>query len=50
MKAILVPTPGGPEALVCGEAPEPVRREGDALANVGAPAVNRAELQPAAGT
>ncbi|MFN7988191.1 MAG: NAD(P)H-quinone oxidoreductase [Thermoanaerobaculia bacterium] len=49
MKAILVPTPGGPEALVCGEAPEPVLREGEVLVHVRATAVNRADLHQAAG-
>ena len=49
MKAILVPTPGGPEALVLGEAPEPVLREGEVLVRVRATAVNRADLLQAAG-
>lgn len=49
MKAILVPSPGGPEALVLGEAPEPVLREGEVLVRVRATAVNRADLLQAAG-
>lgn len=49
MKAILVPSPGGPEALVLGEAPEPVLREGELLVRVRATAVNRADLLQAAG-
>lgn len=49
MRAILVPAPGGPEALVPGEAPEPVLRAGEALVRVRATAVNRADLLQAAG-
>ena len=49
MKAILVPSPGGPEALVPGEAPEPVLRDGELLVRVRATAVNRADLLQAAG-
>ena len=49
MKAILVPVPGGPEALVFGEAPEPTLRDGEVLVRVRATAVNRADLLQAAG-
>lgn len=49
MKAILVPSPGGPEALVLGEAPEPALRDGEVLVRVRATAVNRADLLQAAG-
>lgn len=49
MKAILVPSPGGPEALVLGEAPEPTLRQGEVLVRVRATAVNRADLLQAAG-
>lgn len=49
MKAILVPSPGGPEALVFGEAPEPALRDGEVLVRVRATAVNRADLLQAAG-
>ena len=49
MKAILVPSPGGPEALVLGEAPEPVLREGELLVRVRATAINRADLLQATG-
>lgn len=44
MKAILVPTPGGPEALVHTDAPDPVPRPGEVVVNVRATAVNRADL------
>ncbi|MBK9374594.1 MAG: NAD(P)H-quinone oxidoreductase [Holophagales bacterium] len=49
MKAILVPVPGGPEALVFGQAPEPRVRDGEVLVRVRATAVNRADLLQAAG-
>lgn len=49
MKAILVPAPGGPEALVWGDAPEPAPRDGEVLVRVRATAVNRADLLQAAG-
>lgn len=49
MKAIVVPVPGGPEALVWGEAPEPAPRDGEVLVHVRATAVNRADLLQAAG-
>jgi putative PIG3 family NAD(P)H quinone oxidoreductase len=49
VKAILVPAPGGPEALVLGEAPEPALREGEVLVRVRAAGVNRADLLQAAG-
>ena len=49
MKAILVPAPGGAEALVYGEAPEPALREGEVLVRIRATAVNRADLHQAAG-
>jgi len=49
MKAILVSTPGGPEALVWGEAPDPVPGPGEVLVRVRATAVNRADLLQAAG-
>jgi len=44
MKAILVPKPGGPEALVWGDAPDPVPGPGEVVVNVRATAVNRADL------
>jgi putative PIG3 family NAD(P)H quinone oxidoreductase len=50
VKAILVPAPGGPEALVFGEAPEPALRDGEVLVRVRATAVNRADLLQTAGT
>ena len=49
MRAILVPSPGGPEALVFGEAPDPVRGPDEVLVRVKATAVNRADLLQAAG-
>jgi tumor protein p53-inducible protein 3 len=49
MKAILVPVPGGPEALVSGDAPDPAPREGEVLVRLRATAVNRADLMQAAG-
>ncbi len=49
MKAILVPSPGGPEALVFGEAPDPVPAPGEVLVLVKATALNRADLLQAAG-
>lgn len=49
MKAIVVLSPGGPEALVFGDAPEPALREGEVLVRVRATAVNRADLLQAAG-
>jgi len=49
MKAILVPKPGGPEALVWGEAPDPVPGPDEALVRVRATAVNRADLLQTAG-
>ncbi|MGE5346656.1 MAG: NAD(P)H-quinone oxidoreductase [Acidithiobacillales bacterium] len=49
MKAILVPSPGGPEALVFGEAPDPVPGPGEVLVRVKATALNRADLLQAAG-
>ena len=44
MRAIVVEQPGGPEAMVLREAPEPVLREDDLLVAVRAAGVNRADL------
>ena len=44
MKAILVPKPGGPDALVYGDAPDPVPGPDEVLVRVRATAVNRADL------
>ncbi|HTS02556.1 MAG TPA: NAD(P)H-quinone oxidoreductase [Thermoanaerobaculia bacterium] len=49
MKAILVPKPGGPEALVYGDAPDPVPGPGEVRVRVRATAVNRADLLQAEG-
>ncbi|KNE79524.1 MULTISPECIES: NAD(P)H-quinone oxidoreductase [Streptomyces] len=44
MHAITIPEPGGPEALVWAEVPDPVLAEGEVLVEVAASAVNRADL------
>ncbi|MFD3522700.1 NAD(P)H-quinone oxidoreductase [Streptomyces sp. NPDC058653] len=44
MYAITIPEPGGPEALVWAEVPDPVLLEGEVLVDVVASAVNRADL------
>ncbi|MET9546814.1 MULTISPECIES: NAD(P)H-quinone oxidoreductase [unclassified Streptomyces] len=44
MYAITIPEPGGPEALVWAEVPDPVPGEGEVLVEVVAGAVNRADL------
>ncbi|MFK0152372.1 NAD(P)H-quinone oxidoreductase [Streptomyces sp. NPDC090499] len=44
MYAITIPEPGGPEALVWNEVPDPVPGEGEALVEVVASAVNRADI------
>ncbi|MEU4681637.1 NAD(P)H-quinone oxidoreductase [Streptomyces xinghaiensis] len=44
MHAITIPEPGGPEALVWAEVPDPVPAEGEVLVEVAASAVNRADL------
>jgi putative PIG3 family NAD(P)H quinone oxidoreductase len=44
MRAITIPEPGGPEALVLAEVPDPVPGPGDVLVEVVASAVNRADL------
>ncbi|GAA3887019.1 NAD(P)H-quinone oxidoreductase [Streptomyces lacrimifluminis] len=44
MHAITIPEPGGPEALVWAEVPDPVPGEGEVLVEVVAGAVNRADL------
>ncbi|MFF4113814.1 NAD(P)H-quinone oxidoreductase [Streptomyces sp. NPDC001714] len=44
MYAITIPEPGGPEALVWDEVPDPVPGEGEALVEVVAGAVNRADI------
>ncbi|MEW1644377.1 NAD(P)H-quinone oxidoreductase [Streptomyces sp. NPDC091219] len=44
MYAITIPEPGGPEALVWDEVPEPVPGEGEVLVEVVASAVNRADV------
>jgi putative PIG3 family NAD(P)H quinone oxidoreductase len=49
VKAIVVPKPGGPEALVWGEAPDPAARAGEVIVRVRAAGVNRADLLQAAG-
>ncbi|MER5768898.1 NAD(P)H-quinone oxidoreductase [Streptomyces sp. NPDC001985] len=44
MYAITIPAPGGPEALVWAEVPDPVPGQGEVLVDVAASAVNRADL------
>ncbi|MET8943282.1 NAD(P)H-quinone oxidoreductase [Streptomyces sp. NPDC004542] len=44
MYAITIPEPGGPEALVWDEVPDPVPGEGEVLVEVVAGAVNRADV------
>ncbi|MGW1912162.1 NAD(P)H-quinone oxidoreductase [Streptomyces sp. NPDC002076] len=44
MYAITIPEPGGPEALVWAEVPDPVPGEGEVLVGVVASAVNRADI------
>ncbi|MGK5641014.1 NAD(P)H-quinone oxidoreductase [Streptomyces sp. URMC 126] len=44
MYAITIPEPGGPDALVWSEVPDPVPDEGEVLVEVVATAVNRADV------
>ncbi|MDI5964282.1 NAD(P)H-quinone oxidoreductase [Streptomyces sp. SL13] len=44
MYAITIPEPGGPEALVWAEVPDPEAGEGEVVVEVAAGAVNRADL------
>ncbi|MER6329976.1 NAD(P)H-quinone oxidoreductase [Streptomyces sp. NPDC001034] len=44
MHAITIPEPGGPEALVWDEVPDPQPGEGEVLVEVAASAVNRADI------
>jgi putative PIG3 family NAD(P)H quinone oxidoreductase len=44
MYAITIPQPGGPEALVWAEVPDPVAGDGEVVVEVAATAVNRADL------
>ncbi|MGW5067658.1 L-histidine N(alpha)-methyltransferase, partial [Streptomyces cyaneofuscatus] len=44
MHAITIPEPGGPEALVWAEVPDPVPGDGEVLVEVVAGAVNRADV------
>ncbi|WP_330338857.1 NAD(P)H-quinone oxidoreductase [Streptomyces sp. NBC_00557] len=44
MHAITIPEPGGPEALVWAEVPDPAPGEGEVLVEVVASAVNRADI------
>ncbi|MGW2474880.1 NAD(P)H-quinone oxidoreductase [Streptomyces sp. NPDC001665] len=44
MHAITIPEPGGPEALVWAEVPDPVPGDGEVLVDVVASAVNRADV------
>jgi putative PIG3 family NAD(P)H quinone oxidoreductase len=44
MRAVTVPTPGGPDALTLADLPDPVAGEGEVVVDVVATAVNRADL------
>jgi NADPH:quinone reductase-like Zn-dependent oxidoreductase len=44
VRAVTIPTPGGPEALVVAEVDEPVAGAGEVLVDVVATAVNRADV------
>src|SRR5947208_2214890 len=44
MYAMTIPRPGGPEALVWAEVPDPVAGDGEVVVDVAAAAVNRADL------
>lgn len=44
MRAVIVPAPGGPEALVVSDLPDPVAGPGEVVLDVVASAVNRADL------
>lgn len=45
MKAITIPTPGDPDALVLTDVPDPQPKAGEVLVDVAAAGVNRADLQ-----
>jgi len=45
MKAITIPMPGGPDALVLADVPDPEPGAGEVLVEVAAAGVNRADLQ-----
>jgi putative PIG3 family NAD(P)H quinone oxidoreductase len=49
MKAVQIPAPGGPDALVWADAPDPSPAPGEVLVRVAAGAVNRADLLQRAG-
>src|SRR4051794_17578368 len=49
MRAVIVPTPGGPEALNLADLPDPEPGAGDVVVDVVATAVNRADLLQRAG-
>ena len=44
MKAITLPEPGGPEALVLDDVPDPMPRPGEVIVEVAAAGVNRADV------
>jgi putative PIG3 family NAD(P)H quinone oxidoreductase len=44
MRAVIVPEPGGPEALVVADLPDPAPRPGEVVLDVVASAVNRADV------
>lgn len=49
MRAVTIPAPGGPDALVLAELPDPVPGPGEVLVAVAAAGVNRADLLQRAG-
>ena len=44
MRAVTIPSPGGPEALVLADVEDPVAGPGEVLVDVVATAVNRPDL------
>lgn len=50
MYAITIPKPGGPEALVWAEVPDPLPGKGEVLVDVAATAVNRADIMQRQGS
>ena len=44
MKAITLPEPGGPDALVLDDVPDPLPRPGEVVVEVAAAGVNRADV------
>src|SRR6476646_9309348 len=49
MRAVIAPDPGGPEALIVTELPDPEAGPGEVVIDIVASAVNRAATQPRQG-